>query len=161
MYRPIDHKGLTLIELLITVSILALLASVVLPLSKMTVKRAKEAELKQNLRVIRTALDDYKKAWDEGKIKKSVGESGYPPDLKTLVDGVDDASSTESGKKIRFLRRVPRDPMDEDKDHAPEETWGLRSYESDAEAPREGDDVFDVYSKSEDKAIDDTYYKDW
>lgn len=156
-----DHKGLTLIELLITVSILALLASVVLPLSKMTVKRAKEAELKQSLRVIRTALDDYKKAWDEGRVKKSVGESGYPPDLMTLVEGVEDASSVESGHKIRFLRRIPRDPMDEDKDKAPEETWGLRSYQSDADDPREGDDVFDVYSKSEDKAIDGTYYKDW
>lgn len=161
MGRPMDQKGLTLIELLITVSILALLASVVLPLSKMTVKRAKEAELKQSLRVIRTALDDYKKAWDEGRIKKSVGESGYPPDLMTLAEGVEDASSSESGHKIRFLRRIPRDPMDEDKDMAPQETWGLRSYESDADDPREGDDVFDVYSKSEDKAIDGTYYKDW
>lgn len=161
MVRPMDQKGLTLIELLITVSILALLASVVLPLSKMTVKRANETELKQNLRIIRTALDDYKKAWDEGRIKKSVGESGYPPDLKTLAEGVDDAASAESGRKIHFLRRIPRDPMHEEKELAPEETWGLRSYQSDADDPREGDDVFDVYSKSEDKAIDGTYYKDW
>lgn len=156
-----DHKGLTLIELLITVAILALLASVVLPLSKMTVKRAKEAELKQSLRVIRTALDDYKKAWDEGRIKKSVGESGYPPDLATLAEGVEDASSASSGRKIRFLRRIPRDPMEEDMDVDPGQTWGLRSYQSDPDDPREGDDVFDVYSKSEDRAIDGTYYKDW
>jgi len=155
------HKGLTLIELLITVSILAVLASVALPLSKMTVKRAKEAELKQSLRVIRVALDDYKKAWDEGRIKKSVGESGYPPSLETLVEGVEDASSASSGKLIRFLRRVPRDPMEEDKELPAEQTWGLRSYESGPEDPEEGDDVFDVYSKSEDRAIDGTYYKNW
>jgi len=155
------HKGLTLIELLITVAILAVLASVVMPLSKMTVKRVKEAELKQSLRVIRTALDDYKKAFDEGRIKKSVGDSGYPPDLETLVEGVEDASSASSGKKMRFLRRVPRDPMEEDKELQPEETWGLRSYESGPDDPKEGDDVFDVYSKSEDRAIDGTYYKNW
>lgn len=155
------HKGLTLIELLITVAILAVLATVVMPLSKMTVKRAKEAELKQSLRVIRTALDDYKKAFDEGRIKKSVGDSGYPPDLETLVEGVEDASSASSGKKMRFLRRVPRDPMEEDKELQPEETWGLRSYESGPDDPKEGDDVFDVYSKSEDRAIDGTYYKNW
>lgn len=161
MGRPVGHKGLTLVELLISVAILAVLASVVLPLSKMTVKRQKETELKQSLRLIRTALDEYKKAWDEGRIKKSVGESGYPTDLEILAEGVEDASSTESGTKIRFLRRIPRDPMDGDMDKPPEQSWGLRSYKSDPDDPREGDDIFDVYSKSEDKAIDGTYYKDW
>lgn len=161
MFRPPDQKGLTLIELLITVSILAVLASIVLPLSKMSVKRANEAELRRDLRTIRTALDDYKKAWDEGRIKRSVGESGYPPDLVALVEGVEDATSAESGRKIRFLRRIPRDPMNGDMELAPEETWGLRSYKSELDDPQEGDDVFDVYSKSEEQAIDGTYYRDW
>jgi len=161
MFKFSDQNGLTLIELLITVSILAVLASIVLPLSKMSVKRANEAELRQSLRTIRTALDEYKKAWDEGRIKKSVGESGYPPDLMILVDGVEDASSAVAGKRIRFLRRIPRDPMSKDRDLSTEETWGLRSYKSEPDDPQEGDDVFDVFSKSEDQAIDGTYYRDW
>lgn len=156
-----DQRGFTYIELVITISIIAILAAVIMPLSQLSVKRTKEAELKQNLRIIRTAIDDYKKVWDEGKIKKNIGESGYPPDLKTLVDGVDDASSAQSGRKIRFLRRIPRDPMSMDKEAAPEETWGLRSYQSPPDDPQEGDDVFDVYSKSEEEAIDGTFYRDW
>lgn len=155
------QKGITLIELLITIAILAVLASVIMPLSEMTIKRSKEAELRESLRIIRTAIDGYKKAWDEGSIKKSVGESGYPPDLKTLVDGVEDAKSPVAGKKIRFLRRVPRDPMDGDKTKSGEETWGLRCYESEPDDPSEGNDVFDVYSKSEGTAIDGTSYRDW
>lgn len=161
MFKFSDQNGLTLIELLITVSILAVLASIVLPLSKMSVKRANEAELRQSLRTIRTALDEYKKAWDEGRIKKNVGESGYPQDLMTLVEGVEDASSAAAGKRIRFLRRIPRDPMSKDRDLSPEETWGLRSYKSEPDDPQEGDDVFDVFSKSEEQAIDGTYYRDW
>ncbi|MBW7956962.1 MAG: type II secretion system protein [Deltaproteobacteria bacterium] len=156
-----DKNGFTYIELVITVSIIAILAAVIMPLSQLSSKRAKEAELRQNLRVIRTAIDDYKRAWDEGRIKKSIGESGYPPDLMTLVEGIEDAASPQSGKMIRFLRRVPRDPMAEDKDIGPEETWGLRSYQSPPDEPEEGDDVFDVYSKSEGQAIDGTYYRDW
>jgi general secretion pathway protein G len=127
----------------------------------MTVKRQKELELRRNLRIIRTAIDEYKKAWDEGRILKKVGESGYPPDLAILVEGVDDAKSPEFGKKIRFLRRIPRDPMDPDKTLQQEETWGLRSYDSDPENPREGDDVFDVYSRSMEIAIDGTTYDSW
>jgi general secretion pathway protein G len=103
----VGHKGVTLIELLITVTILAILASIILPLSQMTVKRQKELELRRNLRIIRTAIDEYKRAWDEGRIIKKVGESGYPPDLAILVEGVDDAKNPESGKRIRFLRKVP------------------------------------------------------
>lgn len=156
-----DKKGFTYIELVITVSIIAVLAAVIMPLSQLSAKRTKEAELRQSLRVVRTAIDDYKKAWDDGRIKKSIGESGYPPDLKTLADGVDDVSSAQSGMKIRFLRRVPRDPMSADIDIAPEETWGFRSYQSPPDDPRGGDDVFDVYSKSEEQAIDGTFYRDW
>lgn len=155
------QRGFTLIELIITIAIIAVLASAVLPLSQMTSKRTREMELRHELRVIRTAIDEYKRAWDEGKIKKSVGESGYPPDLKTLEDGVKDASSPQAGKKIRFLRRVPRDPMNPDKTVPADESWGLRSYASDPDDPEEGDDVFDVYSKSEETAIDSTPYRTW
>lgn len=155
------EKGLTLIEILITITIIAILASAVIPLSKMSVKRSKEMELRQNLRAIRTAIDGYKKAWDEGKIRKSVGDSGYPPDLATLEEGIEDASSAQSGKIIRFIRRVPRDPMNDDMILKPAETWGLRSYQSSPEEPEEGDDVYDVYSKSEDIAIDETPYRSW
>jgi general secretion pathway protein G len=155
------QKGVTLVELLITVSILAVLASIVVPLSEMTVKRQNELELRRNLRIIRTAIDDYKRAWDEGRIIKKVGESGYPPDLIILVEGVDDAKSTEFGKRLRFLRRVPPDPMNPARTLPPEEHWGLRSYESPPDDPREGDDVFDVFSKSEGTAIDGTAYNTW
>ncbi len=155
------QKGLTFVELLITVSILAVLASVIIPLSELTVKREKELELRRNLRTIRTAIDNYKRAFDEGRILKKVGESGYPPDLMTLVEGVDDAKSPESGKTIRFLRRVPRDPMNPDTAFSPEDAWALRSYLSPPDDPREGEDVFDVFSKSEEVAIDGTPYSSW
>ncbi|HBG46369.1 MAG TPA: general secretion pathway protein GspG [Deltaproteobacteria bacterium] len=155
------RNGFTYIELVITVAIIAILAAVIMPLSQISSKRVKEAELRQSLRMIRTAIDDYKRAWDEGKIKKSVGESGYPPDLNILVEGIDDASSAQSGRKIFLLRRIPRDPISKVKDTAPEETWGLRSYQSPPDDPQEGDDVFDIYSKSEEQALDGTYYKDW
>lgn len=155
------HKGFTLIEVLITVTILAILASAVMPLSKMSVKRSKETELREDLRTMRKAIDEYKRAWDEGRIRKNADESGYPPDLKTLVDGVEDAASPQSGKKIRFLRRIPRDPMNPETSIAPHETWGLRSYQSEPDDPKEGDDVFDVYSRSDGVAIDGTIYKTW
>ncbi|MBI5454958.1 MAG: type II secretion system protein [Deltaproteobacteria bacterium] len=155
------EKGLTLIEVLITITIIAVLASVVIPISRMSVKRSNEAELRENLRLIRTAIDEYKKAWDEGKIKKSSDDTGYPPDLETLVKGIEDATSAKSGKVMRFLRRVPRDPMNDDESLPPEETWGLRSYKSGPDEPEEGDDVYDVYSKSDGLAIDGTAYGTW
>lgn len=155
------EKGLTLIEVLITITIIAVLASVVIPISRMSVKRSNEAELRESLRLIRTAIDEYKKAWDEGKIKKSSDDTGYPPDLETLVKGIEDATSAKSGKVMRFLRRVPRDPMNDDESLRPEETWGLRSYKSGPDEPEEGDDVYDVYSKSDGLAIDGTAYGTW
>lgn len=155
------QKGFTFIELLVTIAIIVVLASMVIPMSQVSVKRANEMELREDLRMIRKALDDYKKAWDEGKIKKTAGESGYPPSLEALVKGVEDASAPQSGKKLRFLRRVPRDPMNPEDSIPPEETWGLRSYQSDPDDPEEGDDVFDVYSKSEEKGLDGTAYNTW
>lgn len=156
-----EKKGFTFIELVITIAIISILASMIIPLSKTSVKRSKEMELREDLRLMRNALDEYKRAWDEGRIKKNIGESGYPPDLTALASGVDDVSSPEAGKKMRFLRRIPRDPMSPDADLAPERTWGLRSYQSDPDDPKEGDDVFDVYSKSTETALDGTAYNTW
>ena len=156
------QKGFTFIELMMTVTILAILAAVVIPISELTVKRDKEIELRRTLRTMRGAIDSYKKAWDEGHIIKKAGESGYPPTLMVLVEGVDDAKSKESGVVMKFLRRIPRDPMSREEDYiSNEETWGLRSYKSSFDDPAEGDDVFDVYSLSEGKAIDGTLYKEW
>lgn len=154
------HNGFTLIEVLVTITIITILASIVIPLSQVSIKRSKEMELRQNLRMIRTAIDEYKRAWDEGKIKRSIGESGYPPALKTLEDGVVNAQ-TPDGSRIRFIRKVPRDPLNGDSSAEPHETWGLRSYESPPDDPKEGADVFDIYSKSEEIAIDGTRYRDW
>ncbi len=154
-------KGVTLIELVVAVAVLAILASAVFPVARMTIKRTKEMELRYNLRIIRKAIDDYKRAYDEKRIFQKLGASGYPPDLKTLVEGVEDISSPVPGKKIYFLRKIPRDPFNTDYTKEPEETWGIRSYNSEPDNPKEGDDVFDVYSLSEEKAIDGTYYKDW
>ncbi|GAB4443294.1 MAG: type II secretion system protein [bacterium] len=154
-------KGVTLIELVVAVAVLAILASAVFPVARMTIKRQKEYELRNNLRMIRKAIDDYKKAYDEKKIPQKLGASGYPSSLRELVEGADDMTSAVYGRKIVFLRRIPRDPFNENKDLKPEETWGIRSYGSPPEDPKEGEDVYDVYSLSEEKAIDGTYYKDW
>ena len=158
-----NEKGLTLIEVLVTVSILAILASIALPMAELTFKRQKEVELKRNLRMIRTAIDGYKKAWDEGKIEKKVGDSGYPPDLEVLVEGIKDIKDIKGEKVMKFLRRIPKDPMYDDPygDTDPEDTWGLRSYDSPYNDPSEGEDVFDVYSTSDDEAINGTKYRDW
>jgi len=154
--------GFTLIELMITVAIVALLSTMAFPMAELAVQRAKEQELHWNLREIRTALDAYKQAAEEGRIVTTIGQSGYPPTLQTLVDGVDDARSPDDKKiKIYFLRRIPRDPFDPDMSKAPEDTWGKRSYASPADSPEEGDDVFDVHSLSPAVGINGIAYKDW
>ena len=161
------QKGLTFIEVLITVTILAILASVVLPLSQMSVKRDKELELKRSLRIIRTAIDEYKALSDSGRIDKSADESGYPPDLLVLVAGVELREIKGKGglsapaELRRILRRIPRDPVNPNPYVDPEYSWGLRCYESDHDNPYEGDDVFDVYSLSDEIAIDGTLYSSW
>lgn len=154
-------KGITLIELIITMAIVGILASIVMPMANVGVKRSKEYELRRELRNIRNAIDEYKRAYDEGRIRQEVGRNGYPKSLSVLVEGVDDVKSSKAGAKIRFLRRIPRDPMNPDKAIEPEESWGLRCYDSDAEDPREGEDVYDVYSKSEEMGLDGTPYKEW
>jgi general secretion pathway protein G len=154
-------QGFTFIELAITVAIVALLATAVLPLAELTVKRTKEQELRSALRQIRTALDEYKKAVDEGKVPKKVDETGYPPKLEILVDGVVDAKDPNLRKRIYFLRRLPRDPFNDNSAATPAETWGKRSYESAPDQPQPGSDVYDVYSLSEGVGINGIPYRQW
>ncbi len=154
--------GFTLIELVITVAIIGLLSTIVVPVAELTVQRVKEQELRWNLREIRNAIDAYKQAVDEGRVIITADKSGYPPSLKTLVEGVEDARSPDDKKaKIYFLRRIPRDPLDPDTSKPAEDTWGKRSYESSADAPEEGDDIFDVYSLSTATGINGIPYRDW
>ncbi len=154
-------RGFTLVELVITVAIMALLATAVIPSAQLMYQRQRESELRDALRTIRTAIDGYKKAADAGRIKKEADKSGYPPDLQTLVDGVDDASSPKEGVKIYFLRRVPRDPFWPDASSPPAQTWALRSYASSADDPQPGDDVFDVYSRSTRTGLNGVPYREW
>ena len=152
--------GFTLIELLITVAIVALLATAALPLTELTVQRSKEQELRASLRQIREGIDAYKKAVDDGHIIKSIDESGYPKSLDQLVEGVEDAKNPNKAK-IYFLRRIPRDPMSTDRRASGAETWGKRSYKSSPEDPQEGEDVYDVYSKSTGTGINGIPYREW
>ena len=153
--------GFTLIEMVVTVAIVSLLASVALPLAEVTAKRSKEHELRLSLREIRTALDAYKQAVEEGRVAHAAQESGYPESLQVLVDGVPDASSPDHKKWIYFLRQIPRDPMFPDPTRPNEETWGKRSYASSHEAPEEGDDVFDVYSLAPGTGLNGIPYRKW
>lgn len=145
-------RGFTLIEMLVTLAIVALLASMALPLSEMAVQRTREAELRQALRTLRGAIDAYKQAADENRVARKADESGYPPKLEVLVEGVRDAKDPK-GAQIFFLRRLPRDPFGGD--------WGLRSYASPPDDPRSGKDVFDVYSQSEGVGLNGVPYREW
>lgn len=155
------HRGFTLIELAITVAIIGLLASIALPMAELAVQRDKEHELRLALREIRTALDAYKQAVDDGKVTHTIAQSGYPPSLKVLVEGVIDASSPDRKRKIYFLRRIPRDPFFLEPDKPDEETWGKRSYASSFDSPQEGEDVFDVYSLSSGTGLNGITYRNW
>ncbi len=156
----IAARGFTLIELVITVAIVALLASVALPVSELAVQRTKEQELRRTLRQIREAIDLHKQASDEGRIRKSVGDSGYPKKLEELAEGVDDQKSAKK-EKIYFLRRIPRDPLNTDPTLSAAASWGKRSYASPPDDPKEGDDVFDVFSLAPGKGINGQPYRDW
>jgi general secretion pathway protein G len=150
----IDGKGqlgLTLVELIVTLTILAILLSAATPVTVMILKRENERVLRRDLWEMRDAIDRYKDAADRGAFQIKVDSLGYPPDLETLVKGID-----VSGKKIRFLRRIPLDPM------TGKAEWGLRSNQDDPAADSfGGQSVFDVYSKSPNTALDGTKYSDW
>jgi len=154
-------RGFTLIELVVTVAIIALLASGVLPLAERVVQRSRDQELQSALRDIRTAIDAYKQAGEAGHLVRKAGTSGYPPNLNILVDGVFDAQDPDGKKRIFFLRRIPRDPTFADPAVPNEETWGLRSYSSTADAPEAGEDVFDVYSLSLAVGVNGIPYREW
>jgi general secretion pathway protein G len=156
----VTPRGFTLVELLIVVAIVAILATGLLPLAELANQRSKEQELHAALRDIRTAIDAYKQAVDEGRVAKKADESGYPPSLELLAGGVADEKDPKKSK-IYFLRRVPRDPFFVNGDTPADRTWGLRSYESPPEDPREGKDVFDVYSLSSAKGINGVPYRLW
>jgi general secretion pathway protein G len=144
-------RGLTMIELIAAVTILIVLTGMALPLARLEVKRSKERELRRDLWEMRDAIDRYKDAADRGAFQIKVGSEGYPPDLDTLVKGVD-----VNGKKLRFLRKVPVDPMTGNTD------WGQRSMQDDPDSDSwGGDNVFDVFTKSQGTALDGTKYKDW
>lgn len=152
--------GFTLIELVVTVAIVAILALGLVPLSQVAAQRAKESELRTALRDIRTAIDAYKKAADQKSISTSVGQTGYPPTLEILVEGVRDRTAAD-GRMIYFMRRIPRDPFFNDPEVPAAKTWGLRSYKSPPDDPQEGDDVFDVYSLSDKLGMNGVPYREW
>lgn len=151
--------GFTLIEVVVTVAIVAILASVAVPLTHLAVQRSKEQELRSALRQLREAIDAYKQAGEDGRIAKTVEQSGYPQSLEALVAGVADARDPKK-RRLYFLRRIPRDPMQAGMEPgAP--GWGLRSYASPADDPRAGADVYDVYSLSGDTGLNGVPYREW
>ena len=158
--RP--QRGFTLIELLVVLAIVAILASGLLPLAELANQRSKESELRDALREIRTAIDAYKQAGEQGdgRVERKADETGYPPTLDVLAEGVPNIKDPEK-KKIYFLRRIPRDPFFADPEVPAAKTWGLRSYDSPPEEPKEGKDVFDVYSLSTAKGLNGIAYKQW
>ncbi len=154
MFMVNKEHGFTMIEMMATVAIISILATGILPLSRVVYKRTNELELKNNLRIIRTALDEYKELVDDGVISISATSSGYPESLEILMTGVD--LKEIAGEKKKFLRRIPKDPMTDDGE------WGLRSYADNSDSTIwGGQDVYDVYSQSDKQAIDGSYYNEW
>jgi general secretion pathway protein G len=153
-------SGFTFIELLVTLAIVAVLASIAYPMAELASQRARERELKVALREIRTALTAYKRAGDEGRIPRRANESGYPPTLQVLLDGVENAKDP-ARSKIYFLRRIPKDPTFLDQTAPAVTMWAKRSYASPPDKPAEGLDVFDVYSRSAGAGLNGVPYREW
>lgn len=153
------EKGFTLTELLVTLTILSVLAALAIPLSKIAIKREREIELRRNLRMIREAIDAYKKLADEDKIEAEEDSEGYPPDLETLIAGVEISEEKDGEtvvKVIKFLRRLPRDPITNSFE------WGLRSYQDDYDSDVwGGENVYDVYTRSLGTALNGSKYREW
>lgn len=156
----IQSRGFTLIELLVTLTLLAVLATLVVPLAQVQVQRQKEQTLRLSLREIRAAIDAYKRASDDGRIPVRAGATGYPPSLTVLVDGVPDQRDPK-GRKIYFLRSVPNDPFSDDSAAKEDQGWGKRAYASEASEPKEGDDVYDIYSRSTLTGLNGVPYRKW
>ena len=152
-------RGFTLIEMLVVLLIMGILVGSAVPLAQMSQRRTKESELHSALRTLRGAIDAYKVAWNEGHIEKKPGDTGYPSTLQVLVDGVVDAKDPK-GRRIYFLRRIPRDPFADPRLDAAQ-TWALRSYTSPPSKPEPGPDVFDVTSVSSGIGLDGTPYHQW
>jgi general secretion pathway protein G len=151
LHPAAKQRGFTLLELIVATTILTILTLMAVPLARVTIQREKEKQLRQALWEMRDAIDRYKETAERGGLQTKVDSQNYPPDLETLVKGVD-----VQGKKIRFLRSIPTDPMTKSKE------WGLRSMQDDPDSDSwGGQSVFDVYTKSQGVALDDTKYKDW
>ena len=149
--RSRQQQGFTLVELIVATAIIVILTGLAIPLAKVAVQRERERELRYDLWMMRDAIDRYKEAADRGAFQIKVGSEGYPPDLETLVKGVD-----VQGKKLKFLRKIPIDPM------TGKDEWGMRSMQDEPNSDSWGEqNVFDVYSKSEQTGMDGTKYKDW
>ena len=153
-------QGFTLIELVVAVAIVGVLAWMTVPLLEVAMQRQKEAELRLALRQIRGALDAYRQAVVEKRVEAAADASGYPPTLERLVEGVPDITKPDR-RPIYFLRRLPRDPFAGDSNASAGDTWGKRSYASAPDEPKEGDDVFDVYSRSEKVGLNGVRYREW
>jgi general secretion pathway protein G len=153
-----NAKGFTFVEILVVSTLLIILASAIMPLAKVTMQRQREAELRRALRDMRTAIDKFKDAADAGMIGAmdlKTGAEGYPADLETLVEGVS-VVNDQSGRKLKFLRRIPIDPMTNSSE------WGMRSYQDKPDSTSwGGQNVFDVYTKAQGTALDGTKYRDW
>lgn len=154
------RSGFTLIELIVVLAIVGVLASVTMPLVRITVERDRERELTRSLFEMRQAIDAFKHASDEGRIAKSATSSGYPKDLEILVEGVPDLRSP-TRKKLFFLRRIPRDPMQDESTNVQTSLWGKRSYASEADDPHEGEDVYDVFSRVTRLGLNGIPYNKW
>jgi general secretion pathway protein G len=162
MTRPTNRRqtGFTLMELVVTLALLGLLAMLAAPMAEVAVQRSREQALRESLREIRVAIDRYKVAADRGLIRREAGDSGYPPSLQALVEGVPNQKAP-SEEKLFFLRRVPRDPFVLDASVPAEQTWVLRAYASAPDSPAAGADVFDVLATAEGVGLNGIPYRDW